>query len=302
MSPARCRGHDAYGASQEGHAFGRGRGTILRRAWKAGELPISGVADVGARRSAGADRPAPIPAKVLDRQPWALRRCWRAGDGAHGAHQARDRARRDRPRTRRRRSLRLRPGRCGLRPERAVPPRPERTRPCLVSRRTAHPKGVRHERRTPVPSCEQRKASQARGAQRGRPGWRGRADGLPLAAYRLEAGQQRCACCPFRGPAGAGRRRTTQPATRPLARRGGLARRRMAQQRRAQILPEQSAAGHLAAPPRRHDQGALGVRAGAPAAQAGTRTRRLRGTILDRAEPAKFRCEAIKEARCIDMR
>jgi hypothetical protein len=83
-----------------------------------------------------------------------------------------------------------------------------------------------------------------------------------------------------------GCRRAAQPASRPFARRGGLADRRMAQQRRAEILSEQSAARHVAAPPRRQHQSAVGLRAGPSAAQARTRPRGFRGTIVDRAASA----------------
>jgi hypothetical protein len=61
----------------------------------------------------------------------------------------------------------------------------------------------------------------------------------------------------------------------------------MARQRRTQIPPQQSAAAHFAAATRGGDQGALGLRAGAPAAQARGRARRLRGALLDRAAPPR---------------
>ncbi len=48
------------------------------------------------------------------------------------------------------------------------------------------------------------------------------------------------------------------------------------------FLPIQPAAPHDPAGPGRHDQGALGLRAGPPAAQGGTRPRPLRGPLLDR--------------------
>src|SRR3712207_8712398 len=61
----------------------------------------------------------------------------------------------------------------------------------------------------------------------------------------------------------------------------------MALKRRAQILPQQPAAANLAAGARRRDQGPLGLRAGTPAAEAGTRFRLLRGPVLDRPAPAR---------------
>src|SRR3954453_20838388 len=62
----------------------------------------------------------------------------------------------------------------------------------------------------------------------------------------------------------------------------------MARQRREEILPQQPAAADRAAPAGRCRQGALVVRAGAPAAQAGTGARRLRGPVLDRPASARL--------------
>src|SRR3954447_22687464 len=63
----------------------------------------------------------------------------------------------------------------------------------------------------------------------------------------------------------------------------------MARQRRDEIRPQQPAEADLAAPAGRCRQGALVVRAGAPATQAGTWARRLRGSVLDR--PASARAD-----------
>src|SRR3954453_7581097 len=62
---------------------------------------------------------------------------------------------------------------------------------------------------------------------------------------------------------------------------------RMARQRREEILPQQPAAADHAAAAGRHRQGALVLRAGASAAQARARSRRLRGPVLDRPAPAR---------------
>ena len=56
--------------------------------------------------------------------------------------------------------------------------------------------------------------------------------------------------------------------------------------RRAQVLPVQPAAGHAAEAAGVSDQGALGVRAGAPAAQGRTRARSFRGPLVARVAPA----------------
>src|SRR5690242_6790579 len=55
------------------------------------------VGGEGALRGAAAGRDAAVPAICLDGRSAALRRGRRAGGGAHGADQARDRAGRDRP-------------------------------------------------------------------------------------------------------------------------------------------------------------------------------------------------------------
>ena len=54
-----------------------------------------------------------------------------------------------------------------------------------------------------------------------------------------------------------------------------------------QVLPLQPARGDPARGAGGHDQGALGVRAGAPAAEGGARPRPLRGPLLDRPAPAR---------------
>ena len=70
------------------------------------------------------------------------------------------------------------------------------------------------------------------------------------------------------------------------ARRRSLARGRASHLRRAQILSVQPAARHNAEAAGLSDQGALGVRAGAPAAQGRTRARSLRGPLMARAASA----------------
>ena len=72
------------------------------------------------------------------------------------------------------------------------------------------------------------------------------------------------------------------------ARRGGVARRRAPRVGRAQVLSVEPAGRRRSAEARRHDQGPLGVRAGAPADEGGTRPRPLRGPILDGPAPARL--------------
>ena len=64
--------------------------------------------------------------------------------------------------------------------------------------------------------------------------------------------------------------------------RRGLARRRAARVRRAEILPGQPSCGRRSQDVGRDDQGALGLRAGSPAAQGRTRPRPLRRPLMAR--------------------
>ena len=64
-SPCRRR----HGAAEEGVAFGRGRAAIRLGARQDRQLPNAGVADAGAGRGSGDDRPAPVSAGELDRRP-----------------------------------------------------------------------------------------------------------------------------------------------------------------------------------------------------------------------------------------
>src|SRR4051812_28168921 len=61
----------------------------------------------------------------------------------------------------------------------------------------------------------------------------------------------------------------------------------MARQRRDEVLSQQPAEADRAAAAGQHRQGALVVRAGAPAAQAGTGARRFRRPLLDRSASAR---------------
>lgn len=61
----------------------------------------------------------------------------------------------------------------------------------------------------------------------------------------------------------------------------------VALERRAQVLPQQPAAAHIAARACRCHQGALGLRASPPAAQGRTGAWPLRGSLLDRPAPAR---------------
>lgn len=94
---------------------------------------------------------------------------------------------------------------------------------------------------------------------------------------------------PLRRPARARCRRPASTYSRhgssAPARRGSLTRRRTSFDRRAQILPVQSAARYHAEATRRRHQGALGLRAGASATQRRARSRPFRREIVDRLAP-----------------
>src|SRR5690348_7181150 len=100
-----------------------------------------------------------------------------------------------------------------------------------------------------------------------------------LAPHHLAHRHQGPAQCPLRCRAGARGGWAMQRRGHPPAGRRALADRRMARQRREEIRPQQLAEADLAAPAGRFRQGALVLRAGAPAAQAGTGPRRLRGPV-----------------------
>jgi len=128
-------------------------------------------------------------------------------------------------------------------------------------------------------------------ARRGGPGHRSTFAGCSaLASAR--------ACSRWRGPAGAGGPRPAAALHRQhglgpqrgvdgAGARGGQAGGRVAHQRRAQVHPVQPGAPDLAARPGGGDQGAPGLRAGAPAAQGRAGTGALRGALLDRAAPTR---------------
>ena len=114
---------------KKGIAFGRRRAAIRLGARQDRQLPDAGVADAGAGRGSGDDRPAPVSAGELDPRPPRMAKArvpetWRS----------RARSRRSRwPRSiaiaPRAFGLRLCAGRCRLWPVRAVPPGARRARP-----------------------------------------------------------------------------------------------------------------------------------------------------------------------------
>src|SRR5271157_4591135 len=107
-----------------------------------------------------------------------------------------------------------------------------------------------------------------------------------MAHARLAQGNQGTLEGPLRRRPRARRRRAAATDRRQghaaYARRRGLARRRAARARRAEILSRQPACRRRSQDIGRDNQGALGLRAGAPAAQGRTRPRPLRRPLMAR--------------------
>jgi SRSO17 transposase len=91
----------------------------------------------------------------------------------------------------------------------------------------------------------------------------------------------------IRRPTGAAGRGRAAPQWLAPAWRGGLARGRASDLGRAQVLSRQPAGRDAAGGAGGGDQGALGLRAGAPAAQGGAGPRPFRRALLDRPAPAR---------------
>ena len=137
-------------------------------------------------------------------------------------------------------------------------------------------KGTGRPRKHPVPSAASVSAAEL---------VESRAGGVPrrLLAHR----DQGPAPGGVRRPAGAGRRRAGRR-TRPApARRGGVAGRRAPGHGREEVLPLEPPARCHARAAGGADQGAVGVRAAAPAAQGRAGARPLRGPLLARAAPPR---------------
>src|SRR4051795_12576829 len=159
--------------------------------------------------------------------------------------------------------------------------------PRLGGRRCLHPARLPGRGAAAPVTDPDRTPGQAPGAEPATRLGRGDAGEAALAAPHLAERHQGPAQRPLRRSPGACRRRPAQRRQHSPTRQRGLADRRVARQRRAQVLPQQPAAANLAAAAGRHRQGALVLRAGPSAPEAGTRPRRLRGPVLDRPAPAR---------------
>jgi len=253
--------------------------------WARRELPDAGVGDAGFGGSAGHTGLATIPARELDQRYGADGQGQRARRFQSLSHEARYRPRGDRPRHCCRRRLRMRPGRCRLSPVSVVPAGAQRTRLVLGRRHSPAPEGLSRRRavdlscgrtwKTAVSACARRQIpSRPCHARRGQVA----ADQLaPRHQGPSEGSLCRHACA---------HRRWRPPADRhcwctTYARRRGLAGWRASLERRAEILTFQPTRRRCDQGHSRCHQGALDLRAGAPATQGGTRTRPFRGPLLD---------------------
>src|SRR5512143_2828292 len=175
--------------------------------------------------------------------------------------------------------------------QRPVPPGPECPGAGLGGRDPASPEGLSGrcpadlsggELRSTPPAARSRSP---RGHRRDDPG-RGQ-----VANRELAPGYQGQAQGAVRRDAGAGRRWSASAHRRQRrsahARRGSVAGGRAPLVGRTEVLPFQPARRHRPQDTGRGDQGALGLRAGPPTAQGGTRPRPLRGPLLERAAPTR---------------
>src|SRR3954452_15847483 len=289
--------------AQGGQALGRGGAAVLRLPRQARQLPGPGLAHPGQGRGAGARGAAPVPAGRVDRRSGALRPRRRARGAPPPVGEARDRARGGGPGHRRRRAFRPRAGGRRLRRRRLLPPGPESARAPLGGRRPEGAERLPGRGRAAVADGGQGSAAQAPGAERGPGRGRGRLGGGRVAPHRLAARYQGAARGRVRRPAGAPGRGRAAPRRPAPARGRGLAGRRAPRLGREEVLPRQPARGDPARGAGGHDRGALGVRAGAPAAEGGAGARPFRGPLLARPAPprapvpARFRLPAAPAAR-----
>ena len=266
-------GDRRHGAAEEGHALGRRGAAVLRAAGQAGELPGAGLADAGRQGGAG-----PVGLRLFLPEEWTgdPARCAAAGVPEEEVV-ARSKGEIALAELDRLRAAGVRFGlvladagygasaafRHGL-DERGLP---GRWASRATRRSTTRTSGWSRPPGASAARCRTRSRATAEAVLAELP-WR-------RVTWRRGT----------KGPLARALRRDPRPGRRwrdlgqqpPPARRGGLAGGRVARERRAQILPQQPAAADLAARPGARDQGPLGLRAGAPAAQAGAGPRPLRG-------------------------
>src|SRR5262245_26424560 len=139
----RCRAGDRrYCDTQERHAFGWCRCAICVSAGQDRELPDPGIADAGARRSAGRTGVAVVSSRELDEQAVSVGASGCSGRMSNGTNETGNGSGGDRSCDRGRCALWLRVGGCRLWAERAVPSGAHSSQACLGSRYSAAPQGV----------------------------------------------------------------------------------------------------------------------------------------------------------------
>ena len=170
---------------------------------------------------------------------------------------------------------------------RRVPSGVERTRACLGGR---HSPSIRRSTRatsnSSSPSPDAAGRANAVCPMSSPPALKSMLDPSEMAHARLAQGNQGTLESPLRRRPRARRRRAAATDRRQghaaYAGRRSLARRRAARVRRAEALSRQPAGGSRPQDVGRDDQGALGLRAGSPAAQGRTRPRPLRRPLMAR--------------------
>ena len=286
----RGAGGGRHRAGEAGPALGRGEAAVLRPARQAGQLPGAGLADPGPGRGAGRASAcgcscprtgAPTPGGARPRacpRPSATGRSggsrwtrstasWPPAPGSAACWPTPSTARR--PSSATASSERRLLCAVGILPTQKVYPA-DVTLAYPARKPTGRP------RKHPVPSAASVAAAELIEAPAG---------GVP---HHLVADRhQGPAPGRVRRAAGAGGRRAGRRAGPAPAGRGGVARRRAPRHRRAKVLPGEPPGRHAARGPGGADQGALGLRADAPAAQGRAGAGPLRGPELARAAPPR---------------
>src|SRR6516162_4320859 len=151
----RCRAGDRrYCDTQERHAFGWCRCAICVSAGQDRELPDPGIADAGARRSAGRTGVAVVSSRELDEQAVSVGASGCSGRMSNGTNETGNGSGGDRSCHRGRCALWLRVGGCRLWTERAVPSGAHSSQTCLGSRYSAAPQGVPCRCEDDLASCK----------------------------------------------------------------------------------------------------------------------------------------------------
>ena len=158
----RCRAGDRrYCDTQERHAFGWCRSAICVSAGQDRELPDPGIADAGARRSAGRTGVAVVSSRELDEQAVSVGASGCSGRMSNGTNETGNGSGGDRSCHRGRCALWLRVGGCRLWAERAVPSGAHSSQTCLGSRYSAAPQGVPCRCADDLASCKARSSPSA---------------------------------------------------------------------------------------------------------------------------------------------